>query len=161
VGLPYSVPTFTPDVLDGRVIDLLGRVQGVALGSASSGTQTTIFLTGNMDYRGKTIFIAYVSLDLLTVTNTADGVRYAVKTGPIDAGVKADFGANGGFDWLGATPLDFTGQSSPSTAYAGQLLSGSFVLPVYAQGVNFTVVNRSTGASSQVGQFSAWGWAYG
>ena len=154
------MPALTSDVIEGRKIDLLGRVQGVALGSASSGVQTTIFTTNNKDFPGQTIFIAYVSVDLLTRTQTANGYTWAVASGTFDANLSIDLGSSGGSDW-GQGTIGLGGLTSPAVLYNSMEGSGTINLTSYGIGIPFTVVNRSSGASSQIGQVSAWGWAFG
>jgi hypothetical protein len=139
--------TVTPDDIRGRRIDLLGRKQFVPLGSAYFDDQTAIFTTGNIDFRsgGGRIYVAFVTVEYDT------GAAF-------DAGVKINLGSLGTTDWLGAL-LDLSGQVTPFICYANMGLSGVQFLPIYANAVPFGVTNKSTGASSQFGTFSAYGWA--
>lgn len=138
----------------GRRIDLIGRVQGVALSSAYAGTSTLIFQTNDTAFRGRPIFVAFVTLDVAPPGFAPDYTAAAT----IPLGMEFDIGATGTNDWAGGT-LDFSALDSGAIAYCGQMQAGAFPLPVYDAQVNFTVVNRAIATTSFLGQFSAYGWA--
>lgn len=141
--------TLTPSDILGRRLDLLGRKQFVPLGSANVNEQTSIFLTGNIDFRsgGNRIYVAFVAVEYDT------GAAF-------DAGVKIMIGTLGTNDWIGGALLDLSALVKPFICYPNMAsLSPFTLLPVYARGVSFGVTNASTGASSQLGTFSCYGWA--
>jgi hypothetical protein len=136
--------TLNQDILEGKDLQMLGRAWQVSLDVSASGTSSLIFQTNNTDYRGSTIFVAYV------VCETNTGVAFP-------ANVSFSFGVVGN-DFLGGAALSLGGQLSGCIAYNQQTAGGTFSLISYGPQVLFQAVNSSTATTAVLGQFSAYGW---
>lgn len=141
----------TTDLMVGKRLDLLGRVQFVSLDVSNFGQATLIFQTNNTDFRGADIFIAYIEVV------TSDGL-------PIPAGVSLVLGAGGSTDFLGGAAVDLGGQASGVLIFnqvTNALSATNQVAPMvlYSAQVPIYVVNASSATTSQLAQFSAFGWS--
>lgn len=141
--------------LNGRRVDMLGRVQPVGLNTADIGVQKLIFQTNDMDFRGSNIYVAFVTFDV----GTLDAQGNFVLAGPtvIPADVQFNIGSNGTSDWAtGAITI---------TGFVTPIVFRCFTAepPVYGPGIPFTAVLTQAPAAPWAfyGQVSAYGWAFG
>ncbi len=140
--------------MQGKRLDLLGRVQYVPLDSSAFGTSYLIFQTSNTDFRGNPIYIAYISVDFMPGSSTST----------FPAGSVFVLGSGGSTDFLGNGAIDLVGQSSGVliSNQVTNIVSGAGNQPAplitYTPQTPIYVVVASSATSSDLLQFSAWGW---
>ena len=117
------------------------------MSSAAVGTVTPIFTTGDMDFRGQAIFVAYVVLEC-----PSSAALGSVSWFSLGGNVTHD-------DWTDGAP-DLTGQFSGVVLFPN-MATGKIPMILYGPGIVFSVRNQSTSAQNLLGQWSAYGWSYG